>query len=331
MNVPVRQQERREVAKVPGGGARYFDLQSFELMQRVARAFSCSTLVPTIYRGNTPEALGNCMIALNLAERTGADPMMVMQNLSVIQGRPNWSSPFLIAMVNTCGKFTTLRFEFFGERGTDGYGCRASATEKATGENLVGTDVTIKLAKEEGWYGRNGSKWRTMAQQMLIYRSAAFWTRAYAPELSMGLLTQDEAEDIVDLAPSAYREVAPRKSRPAPKVIEAETTSPELEAPADDTDTNPGEAPPADAEQPAETPPAGAPASPEVPSPDDAGADLQAEPEKPSPVEEARQAGRDACEAGVDFKDIPERFRNHAHKRKAWQDGYQRKAEEMGA
>lgn len=96
------------------------------------------------------------------------------------------------------------------------------------------------------------------------------------------------------------------------------------------SDLNPGEAPPADAEQPADTPPAGAPASPvSTPLPDDAGEDLQAD--KLSPIEEARQAGRDACEAGVDFKDIPERFRNHAHKRKAWQDGYQRKAEEMGA
>jgi hypothetical protein len=31
---------------------------------------------------------------------------------------------------------------------------------------------------------------------MLRYRSAAFWTRVYAPELSMGMHTADEVEDM---------------------------------------------------------------------------------------------------------------------------------------
>jgi hypothetical protein len=199
--------------RVPSIGTGFFDLQSFELTQRVARCLSSSTLVPQIYRGTTPEAVGNCMIAINFAQRVKADPLMVMQNLNVIQGRPSWSSPFLIALVNTCGKFTELAFEFSGEKGEDSYGCRASANSKASGRQLLGAEVTIKMAKDEGWYGRNGSKWRTMPEQMLIYRAAAFWARVYAPELSMGLMTAEEAEDIIDLEPSAYREVSPAKGR----------------------------------------------------------------------------------------------------------------------
>lgn len=225
--------------KLPSVGTGFFDLQSFELTQRVARGFAASTLVPKIYQGDTPEALGNCMIAINLAKRMNADPLMVMQNLNIIQGRPSWGSPFLIATVNTCGRFTALRFEFFGERGTDGFGCRASAMEKATGEMLVGTDITIGLAKAEGWYGRNGSKWRTMEQQMLIYRAGAFWTRAYAPELSMGLMTADEAEDIIDLEPNAYREVTPKgrgRSRAATPANDTATIEADAGYPADPAD-----------------------------------------------------------------------------------------------
>lgn len=225
--------------KLPSVGTGFFDLQSFELTQRVARGFAASSLVPKIYQGNTPEALGNCMIAINLAKRMNADPLMVMQNLNIIQGRPSWGSPFLIATVNTCGRFTALRFEFFGERGTDGFGCRASAMEKATGEMLVGTDITIAMAKAEGWYSRNGSKWRTMEQQMLIYRAGAFWTRAYAPELSMGLMTADEAEDIIDLEPSAYREVTPKgrgRSRAAAPANDAATIEADTAYPADAAD-----------------------------------------------------------------------------------------------
>lgn len=206
MSTQVATTERPEIASLsqqlrndlPSVNVGFNDSRSFELMQRIARAFSASSLVPQAYRGNTPAAIGNCMIALNLARRIGADPLMVMQNLNIVQGRPAWSSQFLIASVNTCGRFSALRFEFFGEPGSDDYGCRARAVEKETGEVLVGSDVTLGLAKKEGWYGRNGSKWQTMQQQMFMYRSGAWWVKAYAPELSLGLMTADEVNDISD-------------------------------------------------------------------------------------------------------------------------------------
>ena len=177
----------------------FMSLGSFELSQRVAGMFSKSTLVPKEYQNNLP----NCIIALNMAQRIGADPLMVMQNLVIVHGKPTWASQFLIATFNTCGRFSSLRYEFFGEKGTDEWGCRAVATEISTGEKLVGTDVTIGIAKAEGWYNRNGSKWKTMPQQMLMYRSAAWFVRANAPELSMGLHTQDEIIDIepIDVTP----------------------------------------------------------------------------------------------------------------------------------
>lgn len=170
------------------------DSQGFELAQRAAKLLASSSLVPKEYQGNVP----NCVIALNMANRVGADPLMVMQNLVIVHGRPTWSSQFLIATVNTCGRFSALRYEFFGEQNSDNWGCRAWAIEKSTGEKLIGTDVTIALAKKEGWHGKNGSKWQTMPQQMLMYRSGSWWARAYAPELSMGLHTADEVADIID-------------------------------------------------------------------------------------------------------------------------------------
>lgn len=170
------------------------DSQGFELAQRAAKLLASSSLVPKEYQGNLP----NCVIALNMAQRVGADPLMVMQNLVVVHGRPTWSAQFLIATINTCGRFSALRYEFFGERNTDGWGCRAWAVEKATGEKLFGTDVTIAMAKKEGWYGKNGSKWQSIPQQMLMYRAGSWWARAYAPELSMGLHTADEMRDVYD-------------------------------------------------------------------------------------------------------------------------------------
>jgi hypothetical protein len=66
----------------------------------------------------------------------------------------------------------------------------------ATGEKLTGPDVTIGMARKEGWYDKKGSKWQTMPQLMLTYRAAAFFIRTCAPEISMGLPTSDELEDI---------------------------------------------------------------------------------------------------------------------------------------
>lgn len=169
-------------------------LQGFDLVQRAAKCLASSTLVPKEYIGNIP----NCVVALNMAARVGADPLMVMQNLTIVHGRPTWSSQFLIATTNSCGRFSALRFEFFGEKDKDSWGCRAWAIELATGEKLVGTDITIGLAKAEKWYDKNGSKWKTMPQQMLMYRAGSWWTRAYAPELSMGLHTKEEMHDVFD-------------------------------------------------------------------------------------------------------------------------------------
>ncbi len=172
----------------------FFNMEGFELMQRIAKAFSASDLVPKQYQGNLP----NCMIALDMAQRIGANPLQVMQNLYVVHGSPGWSSKFLIATVNTCGRYSTMRYEWKGNPGEKGYGCRAWAVERETNERLDGVWVTWEMVNAEGWAAKSGSKWKTMADQMFIYRAAAFWQRAYAPELGMGLQTAEEIQDVYD-------------------------------------------------------------------------------------------------------------------------------------
>jgi hypothetical protein len=176
----------------PGFG----NLQSFELSQRAAKLLASSTLVPKEYQGNIP----NCVIALNMASRMGADPLMVMQNLYIVHGRPGWSSQFLISTFNSCGRFTALRYEWSGEKGSDDYGCTAWCIEKLTGEKLEGSTVTMSIAKKEGWHDKSGSKWKTMPGQMLMYRAASWFIRAYAPELAMGMHTKEEIFDSNEFA-----------------------------------------------------------------------------------------------------------------------------------
>lgn len=206
-------------------------VKQFEAMQRMAQMYSTSTIVPEAYRGN----IGNCVISIDMAMRMNANVLMIMQNLYIVKGNPSWSSKFLIATINMSGKYTSLRYrkrslgkagivkyndtEFDKVKGRnttvvkefdgtdiDNIECVAYATEIATGEILESDPITIEMAIKEGWYTKAGSKWVTMPNLMLTYRAAAFWQRAYCPEISMGFMTKEEAEDIQD---AEYEEIKP--------------------------------------------------------------------------------------------------------------------------
>lgn len=177
----------------------FSNAQAFEAAQRMATALCSSTIVPAAYQGK--DKMPNCLVALEMSHRMGASVMQVMQNLYVIQGRPSWSSQFIIAAINSCGRFTPLRFEMTGEGETRT--CTAWAEDK-TGERLESPKVSIDMAKKEGWFGKSGSKWQTMPELMLRYRAAAFFGRLYAPEILMGMST---AEEVVDLGRGDYIEI----------------------------------------------------------------------------------------------------------------------------
>jgi hypothetical protein len=172
------------------------DAAKFDLIQRVAKMFSSSPLVPKEYQG--PSGIGSCVIAMNMANRMKADPLMVMQNLYIVHGRPSWSSQFLIACFNQTGRFAPIRYQFQGTAGSDDWGCTAISKDLRTGEDIQGPTITIAMAKKEGWYGKNGSKWQSIPELMLRYRAAGWLVRTIAPELTMGLQTEEESADIAD-------------------------------------------------------------------------------------------------------------------------------------
>ncbi len=163
-------------------------ISGFESACRMAKALSSANIVPNEYRNNLP----NCLVALQLAARTHSDPFMVMQNLHVIQGRPSWSATFIISAINASGRFKPLKFEISGEG--DDHGCFAWTTDR-DGDRIEGPRVTMRMAKEEGWSSRNGSKWKTMPDVMLRYRAASFFGRIYASDILLGMHSDDEVYD----------------------------------------------------------------------------------------------------------------------------------------
>lgn len=191
---------------------------SFEAAQRMALALCSSNIVPEQYRGK--DNIGNAIVALEMAQRIGASPLAVMQNLNIIHGRPSWSSTFIIAALNSCGRFAPIRFAVTGEG--DARECVAWTTDKS-GERLEGPPASIAMAKKEGWFGKNGSKWQTMPELMLRYRAAAFFGRLYAPDVLNGMQASEEVEDVHGTYVPARTAVA----RPiADSVLDGDPTDP---------------------------------------------------------------------------------------------------------
>lgn len=174
--------------------------EQFQMAKQAAEMLASSSMVPTTYQNNP----GSCFIALNTALRLRMDPLMIMQNLYVVQNRPSWSGQFAIALVNICPKFSATWFEYRNEEDFQ-KGVRMCAQLK-TGQNVYGTWITPEMVKAEGW----GKKWQTMPEQMYKYRAAAFFARTNCPEALLGLSVEGEAEDIAgksqpDIKPPLFK------------------------------------------------------------------------------------------------------------------------------
>jgi len=165
---------------------------NFKMAWQMAQALSQSTVVPQAFQANP----SNCLIAIEQANRLNMSPFMVMQNLYVIQGKPSWSSKFLIAMINGSGKFDQ-ELQYDETKDKDGKPFSCLAWTMKNGRRVEGMTVDMNMAKEEGWLAKNGSKWKTLPALMLRYRAASFFASLNCPELTLGIYTKEDHEDNV--------------------------------------------------------------------------------------------------------------------------------------
>lgn len=167
------------------------NLEMFETSQRMAKLLAVSNIAPQTYRGN----IADCVVAIDMANRMGISPLTVMQNSQIVHGNFSWKGTACKAMIDGCGKYKKTRYVEVGEKGKDSWGYYLEALDK-DGEIVKGIPVTIEMAKKEGWYDKNGSKWKTMPELMMKYRASAFFMRTECASLAMGFLTVEENEDI---------------------------------------------------------------------------------------------------------------------------------------
>lgn len=168
------------------------DSKMMNVAWKMAGVLAQSSIVPQSYRGKQ----GDCVIAIDIGNRLGISPILVMQNSQVVQGNFTWKGAACKAFIDGCGKFRDSEYVEVGQRGTDDWGMFLQAVSTKTGREVRGTTVTIRMAKDEGWMNKNGSKWKTMPEQMMRYRAATFFARTECPEVLMGFQTAEEIEDV---------------------------------------------------------------------------------------------------------------------------------------
>jgi len=222
----------------------FSSMVSFTATKAMAEILVGSKFVPDRFR----EKLGDCMIALGIASRMGADPIMVMQNLYVVKGQPAWSGQFVIACINQSGQFRDpLHFVEVGTRGQDDWGFYAEAISKA-GTLIKGPTVDIALAKAEGWMPVNDPatgklrrvngklvgniKWLNLPEMMLRYRAGSWFGRTECPEVMMGFLSRGEVDDanVITIDPETGDIIDPGKKKPETVSIGAVVDSPKVTA-----------------------------------------------------------------------------------------------------
>lgn len=168
------------------------EVMSFDQLMTMATMLAKSTIVPLTYQ-NRPE---NTFVALDMASRMGVSPMVVMQNLYIIQGKPSWSGQAMASMIRNSREFRNVELHYVGTPNTDSWGAYVTAERASNGKEIKGGTVTIAIAKREGWFQKVGSKWQTIPELMLAYRAYAWFGRVYCPEILMGLQSTEEVYDV---------------------------------------------------------------------------------------------------------------------------------------
>jgi len=205
-----------------------------------ASALSRSTIIPKAFQGQP----ANCFVALDMANRLGASPMEIMQNVYVVHGTPGFSAKYAIGMANKSGVFKgPICFEQTGTG--DKLSVTAYAIVRET-EQRVEFTCDMAMARAEKW--TSNPKYKTMPHLMLRYRAATLLIRTSWPEVLLGMHTADELEDV------RYAKAAPAMMEDPIAKLNAEMEEPkERDQPEPEPEPEEEELPPATPTPPLET------------------------------------------------------------------------------
>jgi hypothetical protein len=163
-----------------------FDLspRNFEQALEFSKYLADSELVPKDYRGKP----GNCLIAMQWGAEVGLKPLQSLQNLAVINGRPNLWGDAVIALVRASPLCKYVIEEDDGRTAT----CRTWRVGAPCEQvERFGVDD----ATTAGLFGKQGP-WTQYPKRMRKMRARAFLLRDVYPDVLRGLPIAEESMDM---------------------------------------------------------------------------------------------------------------------------------------
>jgi len=169
---------------------------TFEDVIRIANAVVASGLAP---KGVTRVEQATIIIMHGL--EVGLAPMVALQSIAVINGKPSLYGDGALGVVRASG----LLEKFSEKLVVDGGGIVTGAicTVKRRGEPSLARSFSIDDAEKAGLLNKDGP-WKTYPNRMLAMRARAFALRDGFADVLKGLGIREEMEDVVpdlDLVP----------------------------------------------------------------------------------------------------------------------------------
>lgn len=156
----------------------------------MATKLSQAAGVPDAYR----KSPSDCYLAVRMAMQIGIEPLAFMQRSYPVKGKIGIEGQLYIGVMNNSRIYKHgIQYDLSGE----GMARKCVAWgQRADNDAIENAEVSMEMAKKEGWLDKSGSKWQTMPDHMLKLRSGAFLVREYHPELVLGLTPLEEIVDI---------------------------------------------------------------------------------------------------------------------------------------
>lgn len=160
--------------------------QNFSQTKEIAKALSCSDLIPDHFRGKP----ANVLLALEFAARNDIAPFAAMQSMYVVHGKVGMTAAMAISLARKHNVWKSLKYV------VSGYDESLTVTAIATlhDGDTVETTVSYLMAYRAGW--TKNAVYKSIPEQMLKYRAATFLIRSNFPEVLFGMQTVEELRDV---------------------------------------------------------------------------------------------------------------------------------------
>lgn len=197
------------------------DLESqFKIAAAVANA---GDAVPSAYRGKP----GAVLLAIGWSQAHGVDLLTAVQNVAFINGRPTVDASMQRALAKRHG----LNPKIVEASPT------SATVELWDGSELIGSATyTMENAKTANLASKDN--WKKNPEDMLVARATTRCMRRHAPEVLLGVFSEDEldefgADDVTDVVAEAPPAEPPAETPPPePEIVDAEVVD-EPPAPAE--------------------------------------------------------------------------------------------------